>query len=90
MNKIEYNNGIEKEEFDKELDLVGAWPASSVQFNGKDLPYADPPARSSYSLDNDYWTYDPSSLTLSINVATPSPTSSVSTAKVFIHSFSLF
>eukprot|EP00026_Physarum_polycephalum_P002216 Phypoly_transcript_02221.p1 GENE.Phypoly_transcript_02221~~Phypoly_transcript_02221.p1 ORF type:complete len:941 (-),score=116.19 Phypoly_transcript_02221:93-2759(-) len=62
-----------------EINLVGAWPASSVSFNGAAIPFLEnPPSTPSTSS---FWTYDPTSLTLKLLIPSPTPTSQASTAK---------
>lgn len=62
--------------------MVGAWPASSVQFNGKDLSFALPIDETDSIYQEDFWTYDPSTLTLLINIASLTSTTSLSSAKL--------
>ena len=67
-------------DFDMRVDLVGAWPATTVEFNGEDIPFLELPTDNDYFLTS-FWTYDPSSLTVSLYIASPTSTSEASTVK---------
>jgi alpha-glucosidase (family GH31 glycosyl hydrolase) len=62
-----------------QINLVGAWPATSVQFNGASIPYIESPPDNYFA--SSFWTYDPSTLTVSLSIPTPTPTTQTSTAK---------
>lgn len=58
---------------------MGSWPASSVQFNGADIPFSD---NTKEDFTKNFWTYDATTLTVLINIGTPVSTSISSTAKI--------
>lgn len=55
------------------------WPASSVQFNGINIPFLE---NDDDDFTTDFWTYDVSALTVLINIATPAAMTQLATAKV--------